>query len=98
MRKNFRFVPAAIALLEIYGALQSHFAHCDRPPAFKQKRITVKETGLHFRGEVGLQRMKIQRMINWMAGLRHQFSLMRVIHGHRTCTIIVLQNVGGIVR
>ena len=39
--------------------------------------------------------MKIQRMINWTAGLSHQFSLMRVFHGHRTCAIIVLQNVGG---
>ena len=36
-------------------------------------------------------------MINWTTGLRHQFSLMRPIHGHRTCTIIELQNIGGMV-
>ena len=41
--------------------------------------------------------MEIQRMINWTTGLWHQFSLMRVIHGNRTCTIIVLQNIGGMV-
>ena len=95
MRKTLRFLPSAIAQLEISGALQSHLAHCDRPPAFKQNGSTVKGTRLHVHGEVGLQRMKIQRMINWTAGLRHQFSLMRVIHGHRTRTIIALQKIGG---
>ena len=75
MRKNFRFVTTAIAQLEIFGALQSHLVHCDRPLAFNRNRGTVKGTILHVRGEVGLQRMKIRRMINWKAGLLHQFSL-----------------------
>ena len=69
MRKKFRFVPAAIAQLEIFGALQSRLAHCDQPLAFKQNVSTVKGTRLHDHGEVGLQRMNIQRMIKWTAGL-----------------------------
>ena len=88
----------AIAHLEMFGTLQNHFAHCGRSLAFKQNLITVKGTRFYVRGKVELQRMKIERMINWMAGLRHQFSLMRVIHGHRTCAIIVLPNAYGMVR
>ena len=98
MHKNFRFVPVVIAPLELFGALQSHLVHCDRPLAFKLNRSTVEGTRIHIRGEVGLQRMKIQRMISWTAGLCHQFSLMRGIYGHRTRTITTLQNVGGMAR
>ena len=97
MQRNFRFLHAAIARLEIFGAFLSHLAHCDLPLAFKQNGSTVKEPRLHLGGEVELQRMNIQRMITWTSGLWHHFSLMRVIHGHQTCTIIALQNVGGMV-
>ena len=81
----------AIAHLEMFGTLQNHFAHCGRSLAFKQNLITVKGTRFYVRGKVELQRMKIERMINWMAGLTRQRSLMTAIHGHRRRRIITLQ-------
>ena len=68
-RNNVRFVSANIAQLEIFGALESQLAHCDRPLGFEQNGSTVEATRLDAHREVRLQRMKIQRMIMRTAGL-----------------------------
>ena len=50
MRKNFRVVQAAMAQLEIFGALLSRLAHFNRPLALKQDGSVVKRTNIHARG------------------------------------------------